>query len=453
MHKRYILAPMKKLWSEESQFSSWLMVELAVLCAKNQLGQLSDQALKAIQENASFSIDRIEAFEAEYRHDVIAFVKSVQETLVLAGAGQYKEELHLGLTSADTTDPALIWRLRQANQLIISELIQLQNALWQLAQHHKQTLMIADTHGQYAEPASFGHLLLVFAEAVNRGLEKLRNIQSTDLKFGKISGAVGTYGGMDPKVEALALTSFGLLPATAETQILQRDRHARFLNEIAVIGSTIEQMMATLWQKMRSDVRQLEEPRGKAQRGSTAMAHKKNPITTEQLRGLSRLLRGNSLAAMENIATPGFRDISQSSVERVILPDSTTLLHYMASKATYIISKMKVFPERMLVELEKKTLGVWASQPIRNALMKAGVPYDPAYEYAQRVSFMATDLNIHLREVLAKETISDTDPRTAVEILGGDQVERAFDAWAYIKDGTELIFRRVRKALPEDYLK
>jgi adenylosuccinate lyase len=436
MLKRYTLVPMRELWSEERKFAAWLKVELAVL------GQRLHEALCAdITHAAEIDVARIEELEAEFEHDMIAFVVSVQEKLEAAGLGHVKGEFHKGLTSYDIEDPAMMLTLREANRLIVEKLTKLSCALRKKALEHQWTLMIARTHGQYAEPSTFGHLLLVYALAVERSIRRLNYIEETELQEGKISGAVGTYAGMDPTLEEKALARLGLRPAIAETQILQRDRHATLLNALAVAAGTIEQMCRTFWVMMRSDVGELEEPRKAKQRGSSAMAHKKNPILTERLIGMARLLRGDALAGMENIATLEWREISQSSVERHIFPDATSLLHYMAGKAAYLVENLIVFPERMRENLEK-TNGIWATQPVRLALINAGVEPNAAYEYLQRAAFASRESERPLLVFLKKLPMSQEDPRTALEILGRDRLEACLDAEAYIKDGIEHIFSR-----------
>lgn len=441
MLPRYTLEPMQRLWADERvKFEYWLKVELAILRAQATLGQITWSAVNEIEKAADFDLARIHELDAEINHDLIAFVKAVQEKLVENGAEKHKDLFHKIPTSYDIEDPAQIMMLREASQLICTELFALETILKKRAREHRWTLMIARTHGQYAQPDTFGHLLLVFGEAVGRSVRRFEWILNLELSEAKISGAVGNYAEISPEIEKLALGFLKLKPARAETQILQRDRHAALLSTIAIAGATIEQMSRTFWEMMRSDTRELEEPRKPKQRGSSAMGHKKNPILTEQFMGLPRLLRGYALAAIENIATPEWRAIEQSSVERHILPDATSLLHYQAVKATKFVERLVVFPDRMLHNLNVRTHGVWASQRIRNALMSAGVDYDTAYEYIQRISFLAVDTKTHLRDLLVTETLTATDARTAVEILDHDQVDQFFDAHSYVEQGTKHLF-------------
>ncbi|TSC76777.1 MAG: adenylosuccinate lyase [Parcubacteria group bacterium Gr01-1014_33] len=441
MLKRYTLPEMENLWvREETKFESWLEVELAVLWARMKLGDLSQEAYVAISINAKIDVKRIAELEVEYDHDMIAFIVSVQEALVVAGAGQYKEEFHKGLTSYDVEDPALVVTLRRAANLIRIELEKLVDVLLEKAFDYKWTIMIARTHGQFAEPTTFGHLLFMFTEAVKRSLNRLDQVEERELKEAKISGAVGSYAGMNPDIEREALEFLQLLPARCETQILQRDRHAAFLSVLAIAASTIEQVCRTFWEMMRSEVGELEEPRGSRQRGSSAMAHKKNPILTERLMGLPRLMRAYAHVAMEDIATPEFRDISQSSVERHILPDATSLLHYMARRMMNLVKNLVIFPERMKENLEIVSCGVWATQQVRNALMESGVSYDVAYEYLQQTAFDAVRSRTSLLEILRIRTILGDD-RTAESIVGEQKLRQCFDAELYIKDGINYIVR------------
>lgn len=443
MLARYTLEPMKRLWGDpQTKFEYWLKVELAMLKARQLAGQLSEDAYNAISSHAKIDVARIDQLETEYRHDMIAFIVAVQESLVAAGVGEYKGELHKLLTSYDTEDPAMVLMLRRAVELVLTELELLSDALCVQAYAHKETLMIARTHGQFAEPAAFGAMLLVHYYEIDRSMSRLRHVLDTDLSEGKMSGAVGSYAGLDPDLEVAALKELGLKPAKAETQILQRDRHANLMNVLAVAASSIERLARTFWEMMRSDVGELQEPRGKKQRGSSAMSHKKNPITTEQLMGLPRLLRGYAHAAMENVATPECRDISQSSVERHVFPDSTALLHYMANKAANLVAGLVVNPERMLYNLETGSRGVWATQLVRNSLMESGIEYNVAYEYTQTAAFQP---DVAFKEAVTHMPMSETDPRTALSILGEERLEQCFDAWAYVRPGVEHLFRESPK--------
>jgi adenylosuccinate lyase len=432
---------MRTLWLRpETKFEHWLMVECAVLQAKADLGIIPQAVALAIAQHASFTVDRINELDEKYRHDLIAFVTTVQESLERAGVGEHKERFHEGLTSYDTEDPALVIMLRKGAALVIASLAELEFALRAKADEHRETVMIARTHGQSAEPDTFGHLLLVFAEAVARAKRRIADVVQNDLGEGRIAGAVGTYATVSPNVERRALEILELRPARTSTQILQRDRHAALIASLAIAAATIEQMARTFWQMMRSDVRELEEPRKEDQRGSSAMSHKRNPILTEQLFGLPRLLRGHAQAAIENIATTEWRDISQSSVERHIYPDATSLVHYMATKAAGLVRDLVVFPERMRQNLETGTRGTWASQRVRLALMAHGIAYDDAYTYTQQAAFEAVDQRRSFRTVLESTRISAADPRRIYDVLNVSELDRCFDAQDSLRIGMSHIF-------------
>jgi adenylosuccinate lyase len=442
MLDRYTRLEMKQLWGrEETKLEYWLKVELAWNEVRAARGDISREAADAIAAKAKIDVARMKEIEDEVGHDMIAFVTMVQESLVAAGVGQHKERLHELLTSYNTEDPAMILMLRQAVEYIVPELRKLRDALRERAREHKTTYMIARSHGQFAEPDTFGRLLLVFANAIDRGIRRIEAVYDEDLIDANISGAVGSYGEIDPELEEQTADLLGLRPALAETQILQRDRHAALLSAIAIVGGSIEQMARTLWEMARSDVKEVEEPRSKKQKGSSAMAHKKNPIGLEQLMGLARILRACAQAAFENIATPEARDISQSSVERHIFADATSLLHYMAIRATNLIKGLVVFPDQMRHHLEIDTYGTWAGQPVRTALMRKGVDYETAYRYVQKASFHAIDKKVPLRTALLTMQLSETDHRWVGAILSESEYARCFDYKEYIGRGIEHVFR------------
>lgn len=370
MLPRYTKPQMARLWSEDAKFKRWLDIELAVIDARARLGLLEDEKARAIVSHfgrVAISAERISEIEAEVEHDMIAFVMAMQETMT-GELAPLRGEFHKGITSYDIEDPALVIGLREAAALIITALDKLRDALNDKISAHRWTIMIGRTHGQYAEPDTFGRLLLVYNQAVGRAVNRIHYSLCTDLGEGKLSGALGTYGGIDWRVEDLVCARFGLRAAGCETQILQRDRHASFMATLAVAAGSIEQLARTLWEMMRSDAGELEEPRKRKQRGSSAMPQKKNPIMTERLMGLARRFRGMTAEALENIATPEGRDISQSSVERHILPDATALLHYMAETATRLITGLVAHKDVMETNLAVRSLGVWAAQRVRVAL-------------------------------------------------------------------------------------
>lgn len=440
MIERYTPPEARMIWKKQTKFSFWLQVELAVLWARMKLGEISQECYKAIRKHAGFRLKRIAELEEEYNHDMIAFVECVRERLRTKGVpAVWADEFHKKLTSYDIEDPALMLMLLKMGKLILEALEALEAAMLKKAKEHQWTIMAARTHGQIAEPTTFGHYLLVFVDEIRRAKERIKWAMEHDLAVGKMSGAVGTYAGMNPKIEELACQYLGLKSVPIATQILQRDRHANFVASLTIISAVIEQIAHTFWVLMRSEVLELQEPRRKKQRGSSAMPQKKNPIVTERLIGLARVMRGYLQVAMENIATFESREISQSGPERIILPDATTLALYMIKTMTGIIEGLVVFPDRMKENLEA-SFGTWAGQRIRYALVKAGVPDSVAYEVVQKASFSAINGRMSLAEVLANTPISDEDQRKVTELL--PNLPELLDPLSYIRDGITTIFER-----------
>lgn len=439
MLDRYTLKPMKELWHPQAKFQFWHNTECAWLKARVAFGEVPEEALESAEavKITNAILKRAKELDEVYDQDMIAFVVAIQEQM-----GEWASEYHKRVTSYDIEDPALIMPLRAACMLIISEAVELECVLRKKAHEHKWTLMIGRTHGQYAEPTTFGHLLMVYAEAIRRSIERLEFVLDHELSEGKMSGPVGMYGEINPAMEEKALSYMGLKPAKAETQILQRDRHAAVVAALAILAGTIEQMARTFWEMMRSDVGELRESRKPNQRGSSSMAWKRNPILIERLEGLPRLIRGFLSAQMESIATPEGRDISQSIVERHTLPDATSLAHYAVVRMARCIERMEVFPKKMLRNLTN-TQGVWAGQRVQTALMDAGVAYDVAYKYIQAAGFRATDEETPMIQILRDLSLSDKDERTAVNILGYVPLSRFFEPIPYIRIGIEHIYSRV----------
>lgn len=438
---RYTLPAMAAHWSASNKFSYWLKVELAAIEARRQLGLISNEAAAAITVHAGFDLADIERHEAEVRHDLIAFVMAVQDHLERSGFGEFKGEFHRGLTSYDTEDPATILLLRGAVNHIESEWPMLDEALKELATTHRDTPMIARTHAQFAQPDTFGRLLLVFADQVARARVRLSANFKRDLNEAKMSGAVGNYAGVDPRVEGIALEILGLAPARAETQMLGRDRHANVLNDIAVFGAVIGNIARTLHVMSHSLIAEVREGRSTKQRGSSAMPRKRNPVTLEQLFGLPRLLRGYATAAIENVESLEGRDISQSSVERVIFADATTLLHYMIRKLTTVINGLEVNESRMQRNLDAAG-GTWASGRLKDALIERGVSPDDAYEFVQNICFAAEDSGMPLVQYLRNPGDPTRDEATLNETFRGDSwVQLITDVKGYIDPGVRHTYR------------
>ncbi|HUT24353.1 MAG TPA: adenylosuccinate lyase [Sumerlaeia bacterium] len=377
MIPRYSLPEMIALWSEESKFQAWLDVEIAACEAWAAQGQIPEDALAEIKEKAAFSVERIEEIEAEVRHDVIAFTTSLAENI-----GPSSRFVHMGLTSSDVCDTAQSLRLVRAMDLILEKVESLIETLESQARAHRKTIMVGRTHGIHAEPIVLGLKFLVWLEEMRRNRRRLTEARET-VRVGKISGAVGTYAHTGPGIERWVCEKLGIRPAPISTQVLQRDRHAEYLAAIAITGATIEKIATEIRGLQRTDIREVEEPFRKGQKGSSAMPHKRNPVGCECLTGLARLLRGNLQAALENVALWHERDISHSSVERVILPDSTTLLHYMLDRLRGILKDLHVYPDAMKANLAK-TRGLLFSQKVLLALINMGLTREDAYAVVQR---------------------------------------------------------------------
>ncbi len=377
MIERYTLPEMKAIWSQENKFRKWLEVEIYACEAMAEMGLIPAEAFRQIRERAGFNVKRIEEIEAVVNHDVIAFLTCVGE--YVGDAARY---IHLGLTSSDVLDTALAVLMKEAGQQILKRLEELREVLLEKAKEHRHTLMIGRTHGVHAEPITFGLKMLLWVAETERNIERIKRAVDV-VSVGKISGAVGTYANVDPRVEAHVCRRMGLRPARISTQILQRDRHAEFMTTLAVIGSSLDKFATEIRNLQRTDILEVEEYFARGQKGSSAMPHKRNPITAERISGLARILRGNALAALENVALWHERDISHSSVERVIIPDSTITLDYMLHKMTAIMKNLLVYPEKMRRNLER-THGLLFSQRVLLALVEKGLSRERAYELVQR---------------------------------------------------------------------
>ncbi len=377
MIDRYTLPQMGALWSDEHRLQVMLHVELLVLEAQAKLGLVPRKAVAAIRRKARVNLASIQKKESKTRHDVIAFIEHLEDHV-----GPHGRYLHFGLTSSDVLDTSLAVLLRQATELLLADLRDFLKSLAVQARRHKRTLTIGRTHGVHAEPTTFGLKLAMFYDEFHRHLERLTR-EHQEISVGKISGAVGTFANVDPRVERQVCRKLSLRPAPISTQIVQRDLHASYVTTLALIGSSLEKLATEIRHLQRTEVREAEEPFGRGQKGSSAMPHKKNPITCERVTGLSRLLRGYAVAAMENISLWHERDISHSSVERVILPDATITLDYMLQTMAEVMRGLIVHADRMRANLES-THGVVYSGQVLLALMRAGLSRTQAYELVQR---------------------------------------------------------------------
>lgn len=376
MIKRYSLPEMERLWTAEYRYECWLEVELAAARAMFELGMIPEEDYNAIAEKADFNADRVDEIEATTRHDVIAFLTNVAEYV-----GEPSRWIHYGMTSSDVLDTATALQLKQAGELILTELHRLAETLKLKAKAHRRTLCMGRSHGIHAEPTSFGLKFALWYDETQRDINRLNNAIA-EIAVGQLSGAVGNYAHLDPEVERIACKHLDLTPVNVSTQVIQRDRHAQFLSVLALIGSLLEKIATEIRHLQRTEVQEAEESFGKGQKGSSAMPHKRNPITSEQLCGLARVLRSNALCAMENNALWHERDISHSSVERVILPDSCILLHYMLHKAVNLIDNLVLFPDNMKANVEI-TNGLVFSQALLLQLTNTGMKRETAYALVQ----------------------------------------------------------------------
>jgi adenylosuccinate lyase len=418
MIERYSLPEMAALWSLQNRYDSWLKVELAVVEAQAEVGRIPRDEAERIVKNARFSLDRALEIEETTRHDLLGFVGAVLENL--GPEGRY---FHYGVTSYDIEDPALSLLMLEALDLILAELDDLIEATRERAREHKHTVMMGRTHGIHAEPITLGFKLAVWLAEFQRNRERVVRARE-NIAWGKISGAVGTHANIPPQVEEIVCRKLGLRPDPASTQILQRDRHAEVLLTLAILSASVEKYATEIRNLQRTEVRELEEAFARGQRGSSAMPHKRNPSVCEQLSGLARVVRGNVIPALENIVTWHERDLANSSVERVIIPDSMTLVHYQLHRFAGIVRGMNVYPENMAANLEQMH-GLVFSQQVMLALVAKGASREEAYKLSQQ---------------LAMEGWQGADFRGAVreneavrQYLTEEEIERCFDVRYHLK--------------------
>jgi adenylosuccinate lyase len=410
---RYTHPEMGRIWSDQRRYETWLLVEAAAAEAMADAGIVPREAARDIRERGGFDIARIEDIERTTQHDVIAFTTAVAEKV-----GPSARWLHFGLTSSDVIDTAQALQMRDACDLIVSDLAALSAAIRDRAFEHRRTPMIGRTHGVHAEPMTFGLKLALWYAQVGRDLERIRQARET-ISVGMLSGAVGTFAHLPPQIEADVCRRLELRPAPVSSQVIQRDRHAELLAALAIAGASLEMFALEIRGLQKTEIGEVEEPFAKGQKGSSAMPHKRNPIGSEQVVGLARLLRGNCVAAFENIALWHERDISHSSVERVILPDSFIALDHMLRRFTKIVSGMVVYPERMLANLELSR-GVVFSGTVLLELARKGVSREQAYEWVQRNAMRSFAEHRDFRALL----LADPD---VVSVLPAPEIERAFD--------------------------
>ena len=428
MIPRYTRPEIGRIWSDENRFRTWLAVEIAASDTLAEAGMVPKEAAKAIRERADFRLERINEIEAEVHHDVIAFTTAVAEIV-----GPEARWFHYGLTSNDVVDTAQALLIGQASKIIRAGLQQLSEVLKRRAWEFKDTPMVGRTHGVHAEPITFGVKLANWYSETQRNIARFQNA-AEDMRVGKFSGAVGTFAHLSPELEEKICSRLGLKAAAVSSQVIQRDRHAAYLATLAVIASTLDKIATEIRHLQRTEVREAEEYFSEKQKGSSAMPHKRNPVTCEQISGLARVVRSNAQAGFENVALWHERDISHSSVERVIIPDSTTLVDYMLQKTANLIDTMFVYPERMKLNLES-TGGLVFSGQLLLDLVEDGVSREDAYRVVQRNAMRAWKEGLNFRElVFSDPDITGRVPR--------EQIERAFDLKRHLRN-IDKIFARV----------
>ena len=428
MIARYTRPIMGNIFTDEHRYSIWLEIELLACEAQAELGIIPPEAVKTIRAKAAFDVNRINEIEAEVKHDVIAFLTSVGEFV-----GPDSRFIHLGMTSSDVVDTALSVQMKRAGELLLADLSALSVILARRAKEFKMTVMIGRSHGIHAEPTTFGLKLALWFDETRRNIARLRSALEV-ISVGQISGAVGTFAHLSPRVEEYVCEKLGLQPAPVSTQVIQRDRHAEFLTTLAVIGSSLDKFATEIRHLQRTEVLEAEEYFSEKQKGSSAMPHKRNPITCEQISGLARILRGNAHAAMENVPLWHERDISHSSVERIIVPDSCILLDHMLAKFTDIIDKLLVYPDNMKKNMEL-THGLLYSQPVLLALTKKGMKREDAYRIVQRNAMDVWKTKKNFKEMLKADV-------EVSSVLNDADLNEAFDPKKSLSN-VDYIFKRV----------
>ncbi|MCP4572314.1 MAG: adenylosuccinate lyase [bacterium] len=427
MIPRYASKDMTRIWSDENRFRLWQEVETVVCEVRAERGEIPAEAAREIRQKGDFDTARVLEIENTVQHDVIAFLTNLAEYV-----GPSSRFVHQGMTSSDLLDTSFALQIREAGQVLRASLVRLLDVTEAKAREHEGTVMIGRSHGIHAEPTTFGLKLMVYWSALERGLRRLDRAQQ-EIGYGQVSGAVGTIAHLDPAVESATMERLGLEVDPASTQIVQRDRHANWLQAVATLGATLEQMAVEIRNLQRTDVHEVEESFGKGQKGSSAMPHKKNPIVSEKLTGMARLLRGYAHTALENVALWHERDISHSSVERIIFPDACHTLHHMLTKMAWLVEGLVVYPENMLANMEK-VRGMVFSQPVLLALTDAGVSREDAYAWVQRSAMRVWDEDVPLRESLG------ADPDIA-DRLDAAALDRCFDLHHQLRN-VGLIFTR-----------
>jgi len=428
MIERYTRPEMGAIWTEQNKYQAWLEVEILACEAWAELGDIPKEDVAKIREKASFDVNRILEIEQETRHDVVAFTRAVSETL-----GEERKWVHYGLTSTDVVDTALSYLIKQANDILHKDIVNFIDIIAAKAKEHKYTVTMGRTHGVHAEPTTFGLKLGLWYEEMKRNLERFEAAAKV-IETGKMSGAVGTYANIDPRVEQYVCDKLGLTASPISTQTLQRDRHAQYLGALALIATSIEKFATEIRGLQKSETREVEEAFAKGQKGSSAMPHKRNPIGSENMVGMSRLMRGYMVTAYENVALWHERDISHSSAERVILPDATITLNYMLNRFGNIVKNLTVFPENMKRNMGR-TFGLIYSQRILLALIDKGLVREEAYDTVQPLAMQAWDEQVQFRTLVdASEKITS--------YLTKEELDECFD-YNYHLQHVDMIFERL----------
>lgn len=428
MIARYTRPEMGAIWTDENRYKAWLEVEILSCEAWAELGEIPKEDVAKIRKNATFDIDRILEIEKDTRHDVVAFTRAVSESL-----GEERKWVHYGLTSTDVVDTALSYLLKQANEILRKDIKNFIDILAAKAKEHKYTVMMGRTHGVHAEPTTFGLKLALWYEEMKRNLVRFEAAAKT-IETGKISGAVGTYANIDPFVEKYVCEKLGLQAAPISTQTLQRDRHAEYLAALALIATSIEKFATEVRGLQKSETREVEEFFAKGQKGSSAMPHKRNPIGSENMVGMARVIRGHMLTAFENVSLWHERDISHSSAERIILPDTTIGLNYMLNRFGNIIKNLTVFPDNMKRNMGR-TFGLIYSQRVLLALIDKGLVREEAYDTVQPLTAKSWDEQIQFRELV------DADKKIT-SYLSKEELDDCFDYHHHLKN-VDMIFERL----------
>ncbi|MFD2629563.1 adenylosuccinate lyase [Oceanobacillus kapialis] len=428
MIERYTREEMGSIWTEENKFKAWLEVEILACEAWSELGVIPAEDVKKLRQNASFDMERIYEIEQETRHDVVAFTRAVSETL-----GEERKWVHYGLTSTDVVDTALSYLIKQANEILRKDLNAFVEILKNKALEHKHTVMMGRTHGVHAEPTTFGLKLALWYEEMKRNLERFE-AAAKGIEFGKLSGAVGTYANIDPFVEKYVCEKLGLSPAPVSTQTLQRDRHAAYVSALALVATSIEKFATEIRGLQKTETREVEEFFAKGQKGSSAMPHKRNPIGSENMTGMARVIRGYMMTAYENVSLWHERDISHSSAERVILPDATIALNYMLNRFSTIVKNLTVFPENMKRNIDR-TYGVIFSQRVLLTLIDKGMARETAYDLVQPKAMQAWETATPFRQLIEQD-------EQITNKLSTEEIDECFDYTYHLKN-VDHIFAKI----------